>query len=51
MKEFYIIAVFGKKRNPKLKQWFFSTRKAAKLFAKIFLDHNPFCRRYSVVES
>ena len=50
MKDFYIIAVFGKGRKKNLKEYRFIIRKNAVLFGKIFLRHNPFCRSYTIYE-
>ena len=48
MKNIYIIAKFGKGRKSRLEKYRFKTRKSAVLFGKIFLGHNPWCKRYTV---
>ena len=50
MRDFFIIATFGKRRGIKNINFYFNKRKTAKLFAKIFLDHNPLCSRYTIYE-
>lgn len=48
MKDFSITARFGGGRKCRIKEWRFKTREGAKFFGKLFLNHNPWCARYSI---
>lgn len=48
-KDVIVRAKFGKGRKSKIREWRFSTRKRATLFAKVFLRYNPKCRNYIVI--
>lgn len=49
MKDVILRAKFGKGRKSRIKEWGFRTRKGAKAFAKVFLDHNPLCTTYCII--
>ena len=49
LKDVILRAKFGKRRKARIKEWRFATRDGAKLFGKIFLDHNPMCTTYMIM--
>ena len=50
MKNFYIIAKFGKGRKIRLNEYNFKTREGAERFGRIFLRFNPMCTSYTIYE-
>lgn len=50
MKDFYIIAKYGKGRKIRLEEYNFKTREGAERFGRIFLRFNPMCTSYTIYE-